>query len=236
MVPGPPRPADAQAAAAEPRPRSQSARYADRAAINQASSLTRAALTFALRCHAGQRRQSDGAPFIAHPLEVARLLREAGCTDVVVAAGLLHDVVENTRVRVPELTAYFGEDVATLVRAVTDDPSIQNYRQRKRMLRDQVRGAGTDAALLFAADKIAKVRELPDVVRADRARSDPRADRARRHLEHNHQTRLEHYHKSLDMLRLIAPEHPLVKRLASELDSYPVARQRRRDPARREDR
>ena len=43
-------------------------------------------------------RDSDGARFIEHPLEVARLLRAAGCSDVVVAAGLLHDVLEHTAV------------------------------------------------------------------------------------------------------------------------------------------
>lgn len=191
--------------------------------------MTRSALAFAARCHAGQRRHSDGAAFIAHPLEVARLLREAGCNDIIVAAGLLHDVVEDTHVSVAELTARFGEDVATLIQAVSQDGSIHSYRQRKRMLRDQVRSAGGDAALLFAADKISKVRELPALVRRDRARSHPSVARARRHLEHDHQTRIEHYRASLDMLQRVAPEHPLVKQLASELDSCPVVTRRRHD-------
>ena len=124
------------------------------------TTLAPSALDFATRSHANQRRDSDGAPFIEHAIEVARLLREAGCSEELVAAGLLHDVVENTNVSLGELEDNFGAGVAELVRAVSDDADIAGYRERKRALRAQVRQAGSDAALLFAADKIAKVREL----------------------------------------------------------------------------
>ena len=185
------------------------------------SRLVRSARRYAARCHARQRRQSDGAAFIEHPLEVARLLRDAGCSETVIAAGLLHDVIEDTHIDVTELTACFGSAVAGLVKAVSDDASITSYRQRKQLLRQQVRRAGHDAALLFAADKIAKVRELAVLVSRDRARFDatPHANRpAGRQLEQDYQLRLEHYHESLNMLQHIAPQHPLTQRLADELN------------------
>jgi (p)ppGpp synthase/HD superfamily hydrolase len=56
--------------------------------------LTQAALGFATARHCDQYRDSDRAPFITHPLEVARLLHRDGQADHVVAAGLLHDVLE----------------------------------------------------------------------------------------------------------------------------------------------
>jgi hypothetical protein len=110
------------------------------------------------------------------------------------------------------------------VHAVSDRACIESYRLRKHVLREQVRDAGVDAALLFAADKISKVRELPDLVRRDRARfgATPRATRACDHLEHDHQMRLEHYRESLRMLQLAAPGHALVTRLARELDACPI--------------
>jgi (p)ppGpp synthase/HD superfamily hydrolase len=182
-----------------------SGQLADRDAIGQTSSLERAARIFATRCHARQQRASDGARFIEHPLEVARLLRDAGCSDVVVAAGLLHDVVEGTSVSFDELAARFGAEVAELVRAVSDDARISSYRLRKRLLREQVDRAGGNAALVFAADKISKVRELQGDARR----------------EHSQQLRLEHYRESLGMLQRIAPQHPLVQRLARELDARP---------------
>jgi (p)ppGpp synthase/HD superfamily hydrolase len=178
----------------------------DRGTIEDTSALAHSACVFATHCHARQRRASDGASFIEHPLEVARLLRDAGCSEVVVAAGMLHDVVEDTEVGGDELRARFGSEVADLVLAVTEDAQVTSYRRRKRLLREQVRRAGDDAAVLFAADKISKVRELNGATRRDRIAA----------------LRLEHYRESLGMLRSIAPEHPLVGRLAAELDARPL--------------
>jgi (p)ppGpp synthase/HD superfamily hydrolase len=188
-----------------------------RGAIDQESPLERSALKFAARCHARQRRRTDGAPFIEHPLEVAALLRGAGCSDVLVAAGLLHDVLADTRASPSELAARFGADVACLVRTVTEDASVRSYRQRKRVLREQVRHAGGDAALLFAADRISKVRELAEELRRDRVTfgATPRPPRARRHAV---PLRVEHYVASLRMLQDVAGTHPLVIRLADEVD------------------
>lgn len=178
------------------------------------------ALAFAVRCHAGQRRQSDGAPFIEHPLEVARLLRDAGCSEAVVAAGLLHDVAESTEVTVAELSARFGDDVAALVDAVTDDACVESYRLRKQLMRDHVRFLGGDVALLFAADKISKVREwAKDAARQHRRIAALPADsRARRYLERHREMRLEHYRASFGMLERVAPGHRLVTQLGDELE------------------
>lgn len=210
--------------ARRPRKPSGRARDAGAGAAEQASALARAALAFAVSCHADQRRESDGAPFIEHPLEVERLLREAGCSDVLAVAGLLHDVIEDARVSVSELTSRFGADVTRLVQAVTDDALSPSYRLRKQMLCEQVSNAGGDAALLFAAEKISEVRELPGQVRRDRARfgATARGSSARNHMERYHQMRFEHYQESLRMLQRVAAGHPLVTQLANELESCPI--------------
>jgi hypothetical protein len=206
--------ADAGPSATERQAPSEIARLAE-----EESAVAQAALSFTMRCHVGQRRVSDGEPFIAHRLEVARLLRDAGCSGVLVAAGLLHDVMEDASVGVEELKARFGADVAGLIEAVSD-ASLGSYRERKHAQRERVRRAGTDAALLFAADKIATVRGLRRHVMRDRARFDasPRHTRARDRMEQHHRWRLEHYRDSLGMLERIAPRHSLVRRLADELD------------------
>jgi hypothetical protein len=191
----------------------------------QSSSLIRSALVFAVRAHARQRRRSDGAAFIEHPLEVAGLLHDAGCSDAVVVAGLLHDVIEKCHVSIAELTWRFGTEVAQLVQTVTEDATVDDYRHRKRMLREQVRTTGGDAALVFAADKVAKVRELPELVRRERSCRDddelPR--RVRDPLGEDDRLRLDHYRRSLRMLQHVAPAHPLVKRLAGDLEYCPTA-------------
>lgn len=193
----------------------------DLAIADQGSSLVRSARAFAALAHAGQRRESDAAPFIRHPSEVAQVLRDAGCSDVVVAAGLLHNTLDGTRVTVARLAMLFGDDVARLVEAVSEDPSISTYRERKQELRERVRNAGRDAALLFAATKIAEVRELPDRLRRDDERCDTTAParhgRVRARLKRSHQLHMEHYHASLHMLQDVAADHPLVKQLAREI-------------------
>src|SRR3954466_9013631 len=62
--------------------------------------------------HEGERRELDGAPFLLHPLEVAALLSGRGLDDEVIAAAVLHDVVEQTDATVAGIRERFGERVA----------------------------------------------------------------------------------------------------------------------------
>jgi GTP pyrophosphokinase len=76
------------------------------------------AFNFAYQLHEGQYRKS-GEPYIAHPIAVAGLLRDLGGDSVTIAAGFLHDVVEDTDVTLEEIEERFGTDVRQLVEGVT---------------------------------------------------------------------------------------------------------------------
>lgn len=76
------------------------------------------AFNFAYELHQGQYRKS-GEPYIAHPIAVAGLLRDLGGDSVTIAAGFLHDVVEDTEVTPEEIEAMFGVQVRQLVEGVT---------------------------------------------------------------------------------------------------------------------
>ncbi|MFN9735022.1 MAG: RelA/SpoT family protein, partial [Microcystis sp.] len=76
------------------------------------------AFNFAHKLHEGQYRKS-GEPYIAHPIAVAGLLRDLGGDGAMIAAGFLHDVVEDTEVTPEEIEARFGVEVRNLVEAVT---------------------------------------------------------------------------------------------------------------------
>lgn len=80
--------------------------------------LVRRAFEFAYALHQGQERAS-GEAYICHPIEVAGLLRDLGGDSAMIAAGFLHDVVEDTEVTVDEIEANFGEEVRQLVEGVT---------------------------------------------------------------------------------------------------------------------
>ncbi len=76
------------------------------------------AFKFAYELHEGQYRAS-GEPYIAHPVAVAGLLRDLGGSSVMIAAGFLHDVVEDTDITVEEIETRFGPEVRRLVEGVT---------------------------------------------------------------------------------------------------------------------
>jgi (p)ppGpp synthase/HD superfamily hydrolase len=167
---------------------------------------TRAALEFADERHAGQRREADDSPFVMHPIEVATILHEAGYPDDVIAAGALHDVLENTETRPRDIADRFGSRVALLVTAVTENSAIENEADRKAALRFQVARAGEKAAAIFAADKISKVREL-------------RLRGSRGPLDRASREKLAHYEASLEMLAEEMPGYELVEQLRLELDA-----------------
>lgn len=85
---------------------------------SSSSDLIRRAFLFAYQLHQGQYRKS-GEPYINHPVAVAGLLRYLGSDDAMIAAGFLHDVIEDTEVTPEELEQHFGEEVRHLVEGVT---------------------------------------------------------------------------------------------------------------------
>jgi (p)ppGpp synthase/HD superfamily hydrolase len=167
---------------------------------------TRAAVGYADQLHDGQQRQVDGAPFILHPLEVAALLYQSGAPDHVIAAGALHDTLEKTAAVPADLTRLFGPRVTALVQAVTEDELVSGYAHRKAALRDQVAQAGREALMVFAADKLSKVREL--------RLADTSLTPVRRR-------RLKHYRACLALLQTRLADFPLVPALQAELDGLP---------------
>lgn len=71
---------------------------------------------FAICAHKGQVRKSDKEkPMIIHPINVGNILEEYGFDENVVAAGYLHDVVEDTKYTIEDIENFFGKDIASLV-------------------------------------------------------------------------------------------------------------------------
>ena len=89
------------------------------------------AFRFAYELHKGQYRAS-GEPYIAHPIAVAGLLRDLGGSSVMIAAGFLHDVVEDTDITVEEIESRFGVEVRRLVEGVTKLSKFNFSSKRER--------------------------------------------------------------------------------------------------------
>jgi (p)ppGpp synthase/HD superfamily hydrolase len=109
--------------------------------------------------HAGQTRGDHGRPYLDHPIQVAETLEEQGYPEPTVVAGLLHDVVEDSGLTVGDVVESFGVEVGELVAALTEDPSIADWEERKRALRKEVAQAGPQAAAIYAADKLANLHD-----------------------------------------------------------------------------
>jgi (p)ppGpp synthase/HD superfamily hydrolase len=176
----------------------------------EALPLAREAFAWAEELHRGQRREADAAPYVLHPLEVGSLLYNTGHPDHIVAAGVLHDTVERSDIRIEDIERRFGKEVAWVVAAMTEDPSIEDYEERKAALRRQIAELGRGASAVYAADKVTKVREL----RAQAA-CDPSVREA---IVNDTHPKLGHYLESLRMLEEIDPDHPLVRQLRFELE------------------
>jgi (p)ppGpp synthase/HD superfamily hydrolase len=175
------------------------------------SELVREAREIARRAHFGQIRSgSNGRPYIEHPIAVAELLAEQDYPEDVLAAALLHDVVEDTELTVEDIRERVGNRVAELVEVLSDDPSIESYAERKREHRDRVAEADDGARAIFAADKLANVRMLRD---AYRVRGEDIAEELKVSLDE----KIEVWDEDLEKLLEGTPDPSLVTDLGTEL-------------------
>ena len=118
------------------------------------------AIVFATRAHHGQVRKGSDVPYMIHPFETAQILTEAGCSDEVVIAGLLHDTLEDTETSSTEISAAFGYKVLGLVFAASEDKRL-DWEVRKHHTIDYLNNEATqDEMLLICADKLSNLRSI----------------------------------------------------------------------------
>ena len=126
--------------------------------------LIRRAWAFCIHQHAGQTRAS-GEPYIIHPLEVCQILADLKMDSTAIAAGLLHDAVEDTDVTSPEIARRFNEQVAHIVEGVTkldkikfanrEDHQAENIRKMLLAMVTDVR-----VVIIKLADRLHNMRTL----------------------------------------------------------------------------
>jgi (p)ppGpp synthase/HD superfamily hydrolase len=182
------------------------------------SRLARDAYEYADDAHQGQRRKGGDSPYIAHPVEVARLLHAEGLADdELIAATLLHDVVEDTDHTLDEIRERFGPEVAELVAAMTEDSTVEPYEARKEHHREQVEAAGTRPATIYAADKLANLRDL-------RARYAIEGEAAAAKFNAPLDVRVRLWRGDAEMVARLAPDLAILAALRSELDAFDAER------------
>jgi (p)ppGpp synthase/HD superfamily hydrolase len=180
-------------------------------AAAERSPLVHSALEQARIAHEGQvRNGSGGMPYVKHPMRVAAILDEHGYGEAVLAAALLHDVVEDSETSLDELREKFGDEVAGLVGAMTDDGSIEDYRARKAEHRERLAAAPVESMAIYGADKLTNSSTL-------RAAYAEEGDAVRDEFKVPLELKLEIWEKDLELLRQKAPELPFLDQLEEEL-------------------
>jgi RelA/SpoT family (p)ppGpp synthetase len=154
----------------------------DAVAATDGRDLIRRAYAMAERAHEGQTRKS-GEPYLIHPLNVAHILAETNFEPAVIAAGLLHDVLEDSEIPREEIRSEFGEEVLVLVEGVTKleavEKQVEEDSARERSLQELeslrkllIAMATDDLRVIFIklADRLHNMRTLDYLSPASRLR------------------------------------------------------------------
>ena len=123
-------------------------------------SLIAEAKEFATLKHAYQFRKFSGEKYIEHPKRVAQIIikyKDSSQLDKLIAASLLHDVVEDTDTDIPTITNLFGDLVGQLVSEVT---SIKGYKDKANYLSDKMVGMRSWSLTIKLADRLDNVSDL----------------------------------------------------------------------------
>lgn len=130
------------------------------------SSVIERALHAAIAAHSGQSRKGDSAsPYVTHPMHVALILARFGLDDDVIAAGLLHDVVEDCPGwTIERVQTEFGVHVAGIVAQLTEDKT-RSWAERKSAGIDKVPHMSPEAASVKACDKLHNLHTLVNDLR-----------------------------------------------------------------------
>jgi GTP pyrophosphokinase len=168
----------------------------------------------ARRAHAGQTRGEHGRPYLEHPIQVAELLQELDYPEATLAAALLHDVVEDSGLTVGDVVESFGVVVGELVAALTEDPSISDWEERKLALRESAETAGPAALAIYVADKLANIHDWRVVYAAVGERAvdyfkAPTLD-----------ARIRAWEGDLALAERDAPDLPLTPRFRDEFEAF----------------
>jgi (p)ppGpp synthase/HD superfamily hydrolase len=153
------------------------------------------AIEIAVKAHKTQKRKGTRKAYITHPFAVGVLLAKAGCSKEVIAAGILHDVVEDARVKLSRIRGEFGEKVASIVEQCTEPDKRRPWEKRKQHTLDSLEEAGLDVKFVACADKLHNIRTIARDYRK-------MGDRVWRHFKRGGEDQKWYYESLVELLRI----------------------------------
>lgn len=169
-----------------------------------------AAFKLAAHHHRGQERKG-GDVYLSHPVRVARLLEEAGLKDETVAAGFLHDVLEDTGCEKEEMERSVGGRVTSIVLEVTEKDKTVPWKKRKAGYLAALKIASKDALNVACADKIDNIESLASGQKKS-------GKKFMKNFSADLGRKLSNYRTVQKLIRARHPACPLLGRLDQSLD------------------
>lgn len=111
------------------------------------------AYEYAREKHEGQRRAYSNLPYFSHPKYVSEIIEQLTKNKILIAAALLHDVVEDTETTIDDIRKEFGNKIADLVDELTNKPEERGNRKKKEYMYWKIRNLSSDAFTIKLADR-----------------------------------------------------------------------------------
>lgn len=148
------------------------------------------AIKFTVRAHKNQVRKTEkDIPYAYHPISVGFILREAGFSEDVVIAGILHDTIEDTETNDQDIEENFGKKVRELVESVSEDKNLP-YEERKKRYLETVLAGTEETKAISIADSLQNLHCLIETV-------SQRGQEVWKNFTKNKELTVEHYEKKI---------------------------------------
>ena len=123
------------------------------------------AICFAVKAHSGMRRKGTDVPYVSHPLEAFSIAASITNDEKVLAAAVLHDVVEDTDYTIEDIKNGFGEKVAELVASDSENkrenlPAEQTWEIRKQETLEALKKSTREEQIITISDKLSNIRSI----------------------------------------------------------------------------
>jgi (p)ppGpp synthase/HD superfamily hydrolase len=118
------------------------------------------AIEVAAKAHSNQVRKGTDIPYISHPYAVGLMLAQAGCSEEIIIAGILHDTVEDTDLTLEYIRDTFGDEVAAIVEGCSEPDKSAPWEVRKRHTLEYLRTAPWAVRVVACADKLHNIRTI----------------------------------------------------------------------------
>ena len=122
------------------------------------------AIYYATRAHKNQKRKIEDVDMIFHPFTVGMILQRNGCDEDIVAAGILHDVVEDTKYEFEDIEREFGKKIRDYVYDASEPDKSLEWEDRKKHTIEHIKNAPLSSKLIVACDKISNLEDLTDCI------------------------------------------------------------------------